>query len=277
MPEIETLRSDLYGYIVGNEVTSVTVNKDRSIRRHKDVAEFSDALEGAVVSAIRRRGKYLVFEVTKENSRFALVAHMGMSGQLRVFGRADDFPKHSHIVTRFSNGLFLDFVDPRTFGQMYIDKTGDTWIPESLSHLGVDPISDSDLMPKALERYCTSDVGVKWQMLDQSKVCGIGNMYADEILFRSGIRFDRPGSSLTDNDLDTLATNIANVLWKAIQLRGSSLRDLQYRDIFGGLGGFQVFHRVYGREGLPCGECSTLISRVFSKGRSSFLCNNCQC
>lgn len=277
MPEIETLKTDLCRLVVGSSLESVTVNNFRSIRRHSCISEFSDALKDTSVSAIRRKGKYLVFEIMRNDLRLALVAHMGMSGQLRVFKSTDDLPKHSHVIIHFSDGTVLDFVDPRTFGQMYLDQPGDTWVPESLSHLGTDPILDSNMIRKALERYCMSDVGVKWQMLDQSKVCGIGNMYADEILFRSGIRFDRPGSSLTNKELDTITANIGYVLRNAIELRGSSLRDLQYRDVFGELGGYQVCHKVYGREGLPCSECSTMISRVFSKGRSSFLCDNCQC
>ena len=277
LPEVETLRSDLSSLVLGEEISAVSVTNRRSIRAHTSAEEFSLPLLGSTIVAISRKGKFLSFTLSpQKGKRFALVAHMGMSGQMRSFAADDDLPNHSHIRLELASGSCLVFVDPRTFGQMYLDELDHFGLAASLARLGVDPLNQPELVGRAVERYFLSGVGVKWLMLDQSIICGIGNMYADEILFRSHLRFDRPGRSLGSRERSELACAIPEVLNEAVALRGSSLRDLQYRDVNGAIGRYQELHLAYGREGQECLRCNGLIERIFLKGRSSFLCRSCQ-
>lgn len=277
LPEIETLRRDLSEFMTGAIFERVSVHRRRSVRAHVDPGEFEERLAGAKVVSLKRKGKFLSFCIERGDGEVcALVAHMGMSGQLRRFSEGDVLPKHSHVRFHLADGCRLVFVDPRTFGQMYVDGLDDQGFAVSLKRLGVDPLNDGSRVHEAAQRFTQRSVGIKWQLLDQTIVCGIGNMYADEILFRAGIRFDRPGNSISDDELCKLASAIPKVLGEAVALRGSSLRDLQYRDVNGEIGGFQAKHRAYGREGHRCLRCDGMIERVFSKGRSSFLCSSCQ-
>lgn len=276
LPEVETLRRDLCGSILDKQIDSVVASTPRSIRYHSEASQFVIPLLNGRIEDVLRRGKYLVFLVSKDSAPVPLVAHMGMSGQFQVVERGATLAKHSHVQIGFSDGLMLVFVDPRTFGQMYVDRLGERGVPQSLTKLGPDPVIEPEAVLDALKAFRRSSLGVKWLLLDQSRICGIGNMYADEILFRSKIRFDTPGKSLDDAALVSLQSSIALVLGEAILARGSTLKDLQYRDLYGRAGGFQDSHFVYGREGQPCRNCTGKIVRIFSKGRSSYFCDICQ-
>ncbi len=277
LPEIETLRRDLSDLLLARTIKSVTVRHQRSVRAHAFSDEFSEPLAGCVVYEVFRKGKFLSIAVGHGASPdLALVAHMGMSGQIRSFSMYDSLPKHAHIWFELSGDSLMVFVDPRTFGQMYLDELGSSGMAASLGRLGVDPLNEPGLVRQAVKRFSSSSVGIKWLLLDQTIVCGIGNMYADEILFHAGIRFDRPGSSLSESELDVLSKTIPAVLSEAVALRGSSLKDLQYRDVHGAIGGYQKMHLAYGREGRDCLRCGQKIERVFAKGRSSYLCRSCQ-
>ncbi|TAN29698.1 MAG: bifunctional DNA-formamidopyrimidine glycosylase/DNA-(apurinic or apyrimidinic site) lyase [Actinomycetota bacterium] len=277
LPEIETLRQDLSRFMVGKSISAVSAANNRSIRAHSTVGEFEEPLIGTHVREIRRKGKFLSITVSSRHRQdFALVAHMGMSGQLRRFASRIEIPKHSHVVLELSDESLVVFVDPRTFGQLYLDELNDSGLASSLSRLGIDPINQPEQIFNALQKCMNRKIGIKWLLLDQSHVCGIGNMYADEILFRAGIRFDRPCQTLSAEEVAAVASAISEVLNEAIQLRGSSLKDLQYRDVAGGLGGYQNMHLAYGREGLECQRCHGIVERMFSKGRSSYLCRSCQ-
>ena len=277
LPEIETLRRDLSQLILGKAIRRASVRTPRSIRAHSTFEEFEEPLAGATVLDVNRKGKFLSFTIgSRRDSTFALVAHMGMTGQLRSFSLGEEIPKHAHVRFEFMDDTELVFVDPRTFGQLYLDGIDESGLAVSLRRLGVDPINEPDRLLQALKRFSGCGMGVKWLLLDQSKICGIGNMYADEILFRAGIRFDRPGRSLKLDEFTGLAGAIREILNQAIVLRGSSLKDLQYRDVNGLIGGYQDRHQAYGREGLECLRCHGIIDRIFAKGRSCFLCRSCQ-
>lgn len=278
LPEIETLRKDLLEFVIGKQILRVAVSHARSVRAHRNPADFERSVEGSRFVDVKRKGKFLSFTLEASDiSQKAVVAHMGMSGQLRRFHPEQTFPPHSHIKIELSDGTHLIYVDPRTFGQFFVEDLDGEGLGVSLQRLGIDPIMQTEDISCGVAAYRRSRIGVKWLLLDQSKVCGIGNMYADEILFRAGIRFDRPGSSLTDEEVARLSRTIYEVLTDAIVLRGSTLKDLQYRDVKGNVGGYQAMHLAYGREGLSCYRCKHTIIRVVSKGRSSYLCTSCQC
>ncbi len=274
MPELaeaETIRRDLGAIYAGLTIASVTVTGLRSVRRHEDPAEFAARVRGRRLSGAGRRGKYLTLEL---DSGDVVVAHMGMSGQLLVAAPADEVARHTHVRFAFDGGPDLRFVDPRTFGQMWVTQPVGGTIAE-LAHLGFDPLEDPDA-EKRLEMLMSRPTKLKPLLMDQSRIVGIGNMYADEILHAAGLRPDRPASTVSATETGRLYRSMVSVLEAAIRERGSSLADEQYRDLFGRIGRYQVYHRVYAREGRPCPRCGATVTRVRTGGRSWYFCPGCQ-
>jgi formamidopyrimidine-DNA glycosylase len=248
----------------------------RSIRRHPNKKHFAGKLEGRKITAIERRGKYLLFRLDDGD---VLVVHLGMSGQLlRTKGTARTKPdKHTHVVITFTQGGQLRFVDPRTFGEMFLTSPEELedQVPE-LAHLGFDPIDEMMSWTRFGDLLTARKTKLKPLLMDQKFVAGIGNIYSDEILFSAGLRHDRSSDSLSSQEVRRLYRAMVETLQDAIKHRGSSLADEQYRDLFGELGDFQSQHKVYDREGHACRRCRSTIVRVKVNGRSSFLCEQCQ-
>jgi formamidopyrimidine-DNA glycosylase len=181
---------------------------------------------------------------------------------------------HTHVRMGFEDGPDLRFVDPRTFGQMWVTTPVDGQIPD-LAHLGFDPIEDPAAEARLLE-LLQRPTKLKPLLMDQGRIVGIGNMYADEILFAAGLRPDRPAASVSTAEAKKLYRAMVTVLDDAIRHRGSSLADEQYRDLFGRVGRYQERHRVYAREGQACTRCTQTVTRVRAGGRSWFFCPGCQ-
>jgi formamidopyrimidine-DNA glycosylase len=271
LAEAETIRRDLEAVYGGLTIASVTVTGLRSVRRHEDPSEFIARVQGRRLEGVGRRGKYVSLGL---DSGDVVVAHMGMSGQLLQAGPDDQVARHTHVRFGFAGGPDLRFVDPRTFGQMWVSRPVDGRIPE-LDHLGFDPLDDPDA-EKRLELLMARPTKLKPLLMDQSRIVGIGNMYADEILHAAALRPDRPASTLSAAETATLYRSMVSVLEAAVRHRGSSLADEQYRDLYGRTGNYQNHHRVYAREGLPCPRCGGLVTRVKAAGRSWFFCPGCQ-
>jgi formamidopyrimidine-DNA glycosylase len=271
LAEAETIRRDVAEVFAGREIIDVAVTGIRSVRRHPDPAEFVARVRGRRLEAAGRRGKYVILDLSGGD---AVVAHMGMSGQLLLARPDEEARRHTHVRFTFDEGPELRFVDPRTFGQMWVTRPVAGQIPE-LAHLGFDPLEDPEA-EKRLSALVTRPTRLKPLLMDQSRIVGIGNMYADEILFAAGLRPDRPAASLSIPEARRLYRAMVSVLRAAIRHRGSSLADEQYRDLFGRVGGYQKLHKVYAREGRPCVRCGTPVERARSGGRSSFYCPSCQ-
>jgi formamidopyrimidine-DNA glycosylase len=274
LPEVETLRRDLEQEFAGRRIVRVEVSGRRSIRRHPQVDEFAGRLRDRRVEAVGRRGKYLLARLDGGD---VLVVHLGMSGQLLRSVAGDPVARHTHVVMTFAGGRQLRFVDPRTFGELFVSHGGrlEDDVPE-LAHLGLDPL-DGAVGPARLGRLLLARrAKLKPLLMDQRVIVGIGNIYADEILFAARLRHDRSSASLTTAEIRRLHRAITRTLEDAIALRGSSLADLQYRDLFGETGGYRARHHVYGREGEPCTRCAGRVARVKTNGRSTFFCPRCQ-
>lgn len=271
LAEVETIRRDVEGVYTGRRITRAEVHGLRSVRRHSDPDEFITRVSDRRLAGTGRRGKYLILHL---DDGAAVVAHMGMSGQLLHAAPEQVRLKHTHVLLHFEEGPDLRFVDPRTFGQMWVTIPVGGAIPE-LDHLGFDPIEDPDAQAR-LQDLVRRPTRLKPLLMDQARIVGIGNMYADEILFAAGLRPERPAATLSAPETERLYRSVVSVLNDAIRYRGSSLADEQYRDLFGRLGGFQEHHRVYAREGKPCARCGTAIVRAPFGGRSSFFCPGCQ-
>ncbi|MCU1380534.1 MAG: Formamidopyrimidine-DNA glycosylase [Acidimicrobiales bacterium] len=273
LPEVETVRRDLEKEVLGRRVKSVEVTGNRSIRRHTTKKQFISRIEGQKIDAVQRRGKNLLLSLGDD----WLVVHLGMSGQLLKAAPRDEVVKHTHVTISFTQGGQIRFVDPRTFGELYVvakDKVAEE-APE-LSELGFDPIEDVISWNDFGNRLIARRVKLKTLLMDQRFVAGIGNIYSDEILWAAGLRYDRGSETVSTQEVRRLYRTMGEVLQEAIKLRGSSLADEQYRDLYGNVGTFQTEHKVYAREGLPCRRCRHIIERVKWQGRSAFYCPGCQ-
>jgi len=274
LPEVETIRRDLEKEIVGRRIKSVEVKGKRSVRRHKTGTEFRSRLEGKKVTSIKRAGKYLLVGLDEPD---VLVVHLGMSGQLLRATPKEPLARHTHVVVTFTQGGQLRFVDPRTFGELFVTTTNElgTAVPE-LAHLGFDPLEDVMSWARFGMMLTERRTALKALLMDQKFVAGIGNMYADEILFAAGLRYDRPSDSLSAQEVRRLYRAMVETLTEAVKARGSSLADEQYRDLYGEVGDYQGQHQVYDRQGQPCRRCRNPIVKVKVNGRSAFLCEHCQ-
>ena len=266
LPEVETLRRDLEREVLGRTVAAVEVTGLRSIRRHLSPDDFASRVVGRRLTTVDRHGKYLLVSLDEGEDR--LVAHMRMSGQLLSVPAAAERVKHTHVVLSFADdGPQLRFVDPRTFGELFVAPQC-PWAeaPDALS-------LDVDDLRRVLAGRPT---GLKVFLMDQRRLAGIGNIYSDEILWRARLRGDRPAGSLRPPLVRRLHEAIVEVLQEAVEHRGSSLADAQYRDLFGEVGRFASRHAVYAREGLPCPRCGRPVVRRKVAGRSHFWCRTCQ-
>jgi formamidopyrimidine-DNA glycosylase len=276
LPEVETLKRDLEKEVVGKRIKQVDISGMRSIRRHPNKKHFAGKLEGHKILGVDRRGKYLLMKLEGGD---ILVVHLGMSGQLlRSKGAAKEKPdKHTHVVITFTQAGRLRFIDPRTFGELFVTTPEELpgEVPE-LGHLGFDPVEQMMSWTDFGELLHDRHSKLKTLLMDQKFVAGIGNIYSDEILFAAGLRYDRSSDSLSSQEIRRLYRAMVETLQDAIKHRGSSLADEQYKDLFGAMGEFQSLHKVYDREGEACRRCRSTIVRVKANGRSSFLCPQCQ-
>jgi formamidopyrimidine-DNA glycosylase len=275
LPEVEVLRRDLEREIVGKKVKAVDVDGMRSVRRHHNRKQFAQRLVGKKFTAVQRRGKYLLCKLDDGD---VLVVHLGMSGQLlRAKTARDPTAKHTHVTITFTQGGQLRFVDPRTFGEMFVTEldTVNEEVPE-LAHLGLDPLETAMSWEHFGNLLAERHAKLKPLLMDQKFIAGIGNIYSDEILWGAGLRWDRPSDSLTAQEVRRLYRSMMETLQDAVKHRGSSLADEQYVDLFGKSGEYQHHHNVYAREGEACPRCRHKIIREKVSGRSAFYCGECQ-
>ena len=275
LPEVETIRRDLDREVVGKKIKAVEATGLRSIRRHKSKKDFIGKLEGRKIAGVQRRGKYLLLRLDGGD---VLVVHLGMSGQLlRAKGPKEALAKHTHVVVTFTQGGQLRYVDPRTFGELFVTTLDEVEkaVPE-LAHLGFDPLDDVMSWNQFAGMLQTKKTKLKPLLMDQKFIAGIGNMYADEILWAAGLRPDRGSDTLSSQEVRRLYRAMVETLQDAVKHRGSSLADEQYRDLFGEVGEYQSQHKVYDREGEPCRRCRSPIVRTRTGARSTFACPQCQ-
>lgn len=292
LPEVETIARGLAKRVTGDVIESVWLGQKKEPLK-SPAAQIVRALEHSRISCVRRMGKHIVFDLQLDDfeprpvrassksprrvseaakagvgagaaSHVQWIVHLGMTGSLRVCEAQTEIAKHTHAILKLSSGRELRFVDPRRFGRLSVATAFDA--------AGVEPLEvDLDRFVSLFRRRKTP---IKSALLNQKLLRGVGNIYADESLFRAGIRPRRRASSVTSDQLKKLYVGLQQVLSEAIALGGSSISD--YVDADGEEGFFQLQHRVYGREGEPCRVCKTPIKRVVIAGRSSHYCPRCQ-
>lgn len=274
LPEVEVVRRGLQRWVSGRVIAQVEVLHPRAVRR--DSGEFAHVLTGATVRCVSRRGKYLWLPT----GRSAIVAHLGMSGQLLMQPRNLPDERHLRVRIRFADdGRELRFVDQRTFGGLHLDDLADDGagghLPISIAHIARDPLDpdfDDDLWVERVRRRRTE---IKRALLDQGLVSGIGNIYADESLWRARLHGSQPTDRLTRSRLIALLDHAREVMRQALEQGGTSFDSL-YVNVNGESGYFERSLEVYGREGEPCSRCGRLIRRERFMNRSSFSCPACQ-
>jgi formamidopyrimidine-DNA glycosylase len=277
LPEVEVMRRDLEKDVVGRRVKTAEVKTSRNamrvIRRHGKRKEFTSRLEGRKLSKVERRGKYLLVHL---DSGDVLVTHFGMSGQFqRGNGRVAIEP-HTHVVLTFQQGGDLRFIDPRTFGEMFVTSADEIGKVKELQHIAIDPLDQVFTWPTF--QYLLAERGAKMKQLlmDQKFISGLGNIYSDEVLFAAGLRYDRVSDTLSSQEVRRLYRAIQETIQEAIKLRGTTLDDEAYVDLFGKPGEYQGELKVYGREGEPCRRCRSPIQTVKVSQRTSYFCPQCQ-
>jgi len=279
LPEVETVRKGIATRAVGRRIERVEVGRERTVRRFGRESLVA-GLSGTVITAANRRGKYLLCPL---DSGEQMMIHLRMSGRVLFAAIGSERPPHTHVVLHLAplgdeQPCELRFVDPRTFGEMLVFDPAHAaeQVPE-LARLGPDPLVD-EFTPEVLaDRLRGKRGNLKATLLDQTVVAGIGNIYADEILHRAGLRWSRVPGSLRQSTINRLHASIVEVLTEAVKAGGSTLDDTQYVDAFGEEGWFQTQHRVYGRAGEPCLTCGrSRISRTTVAGRTTCYCRVCQ-
>ncbi|HVL12572.1 MAG TPA: bifunctional DNA-formamidopyrimidine glycosylase/DNA-(apurinic or apyrimidinic site) lyase [Gemmata sp.] len=278
LPEVETVVRDLRPLLTGRKI--VGVRKSKQKLRHAWKPEWDAAVTGAKVTGLRRRGKWILVDLDTPNptgggpkgDHTVLVVHLGMTGQFTAVPATESEPDHLHLVFELDRGKQLRFRDPRRFGSVEYHPSAADADYGLDAFLGWEPF---DIDPEEFRQsLALTRQNLKAVLLNQAFVAGVGNIYADEALFRARLHPARPGSSLTADECDRLREAIAAVMTRAIETRGSTIRD--YIGGSGLRGGFQNEHAVYGRTGEPCPVCRGAVACVRLAGRSSHFCPQCQ-
>lgn len=281
LPEVETIARGLARRVTEDVIESIWLGKKPEPLK-SSAREIAAALHGARIATVRRMGKHIVFDLERNgatrppssaksshspnSSKVQFIVHLGMTGSLQVSEPQAEISKHTHAIARLASGRELRFVDPRRFGRLSVARGGD------FDTTGIEPL-EIDL-DRFVSLFRGRKTPIKSALLNQKLLRGVGNIYADESLFRAGIRPRRRASTIIRDQFARLLAAIKGVLLEAIALGGSSISD--YVDAEGDEGFFQLQHRVYGREGEPCLVCKTPIKRIVIAGRSSHYCPRCQ-
>lgn len=270
LPEVETIVRGLRQPLVGRRIMVVRLGKTDFM---DDPAALERDVPGCRIEEVTRHGKFIVMRLSPRNGESAaagLLIHLGMTGHLSVARAEEPVVNHTHAFFALDNGRELRYTDSRRFGRMGI--FGDVALQQVLAPLGHDPLEIS--RRDFAERLARRRARIKALLLDQRVLRGVGNIYADESLWRARIHPGRLAATFTAKQVAALHHAIGEVLKQAIQSRGSSISS--FRDADGQPGEYQLRHRAYGREGKPCFRCQTKIRRIIVAGRSSFFCPRCQ-
>lgn len=269
LPEVETIASGLDKRVRGDVIESVWLGKHREPLK-SSAREISAALTGTRILQVRRVGKHIVFDLESGASHNGTdrqwIVHLGMTGRMLVCSPEEEIPKHTHAIASLKSRRELRFVDPRRFGRLSVATE------ESFAGPGTEPLTISS--DDFAQLFHGRKTPIKAALLNQKLLHGVGNIYADESLFRAGIRPKRQAGRLSRAELDRLHAAVKEVLKEAIRLGGSSVSD--YVDAEGREGFFQLQHRVYLRTGQPCLVCKTSIKRIVLGGRGTHYCPKCQ-
>lgn len=306
LPEVETVRLGLSEYLIGAKVLGVDIFDVRSLKRHlAGPHDFVQTLTGAQIAGVVRRGKFLWLPLIlpkQKKTSLALVGHLGMSGQMLVRDRGAEPDKLTRVTIHLksANGERMEFrfVDQRLFGSLQLDELVPTqdaghggfapelasragelewWnlIPQSAKHIARDPLDENFDLDSVLGKFKKKNSGIKRVLLDQGVLSGVGNIYADEALWRAQIHYDHPANRLRRDKAEALMAAVRDILAAAVEAGGTSF-DEQYKNVNGESGYFEVSLNAYGQTDTPCSRCGTPIRRDAWMNRGSHFCPKCQ-
>ena len=282
LPEVETVRLGLAEYLTGAKITGVEILDVRSLKRHlPGPADFISVMTGATLIHMSRRGKYLWIPLDRDG--LAMVGHLGMSGQMLVREAGSEPDKLTrvilHAVSPQGKKLELRFVDQRLFGSLAIDNLVEIefgeHLPTTVSHIARDPLDPNFNEALVLKKMRTRSTGIKKVLLDQGIMSGVGNIYADEALWRARLHYDHPANEISAVKMRELLNHVREILAAAVEVGGTSF-DEQYKNVNGQSGYFEVSLNAYGMTGRPCPRCGRPIVRENWMNRGSHFCPKCQ-
>lgn len=273
LPEVETIRRQLEREVMGKRIKTAEVLGNRTIRRQTK-KEFSTRLEGTKLASVRRKGKFIALSL---DSGDVLYIHLRMSGQLRRTTNREPVVKHTHVVLAFTQHGQLRYIDPRTFGELFVTnpETIERDAPDVVS-LGIDPVEEPMSWRHFGQLLLNNKMKLKAFLTDQTIIAGIGNIYSDEILHAAGLRYDRITNSLSTMEIRRFYRAVVETLHDAIKHRGSTLEDQQYVDLSGKPGDYAQYHQVYARDKLACRRCRGVVAKARFAQRATYFCPDCQ-
>ncbi len=270
LPEVETITNALKPALTGKQFTNIEIFFPRL--RYDLTVHESPELLNTPITDIRRRARYTIIELANLH---AIIFHYGMTGAVRICKPEEPRKKHEHVAFHINNGMILRFEDPRRFGFIQQTKLKHTGAdPEELKHLGPEPLTNDFTGDYLFESFSKKKTPVKTAIMDNRIVVGVGNIYANEALFTTGINPFTPANKISKKKLSLFVETIKQVLAKAIQAGGTTIAD--FKGVDGSEGKFNQELRVYGKTDTPCPVCGTHIVKAKQSGRSSFYCPHCQ-
>jgi len=269
LPEVETIRKTLIGLVAGKKIIDVHIYWPKIIQ-HPEVEEFSFLIKDQTIHDIERRGKFLIFLLDD----FSLVSHLRMEGKYGLYPNDEPIDKHTHVIFQLENDEQLRYRDVRKFGTMHLFPKGQEWNNLPLKKLGPEPFSEQFTVQYLLEKFKKTNRNVKSALLDQTIVAGLGNIYVDEVLFRSQVHPEKIAKELSKKEVKKIHEEIIATLKEAVKKGGSTIRT--YINSQGEIGMFQLDLYVYGRTGEYCKVCATPLKRLVVGGRGTHICPKCQ-
>ena len=271
LPEVETTRRYLAPVVEGAFIEAVEVRRDRMTRRHERPGDLAERMTGRRVLSLGRRGKFLVAPL---DGGITWVSHLGMSGRFSINAPGDPEAAHTNVVIHLRSRPQVRLVDPRTFG--FVAAFTPDELARAMGSVGPDALDELPSARSLGTALAGRTAPIKALLLDQRLAAGLGNIYADEVLFRARVAPERPGGTLTADEVRAVRAAIPVVLRAGLRHGGTSLDDLAYLLPDGRTGDYLSRLSAYGRQGEPCRRCGGIIERSVVRGRSSFWCRDCQ-
>jgi len=269
LPEVETIRKTLIGLVAGKKIIDVHIFWPKIIQ-HPEVDEFSVLIKGQTIQDIKRRGKFLIFLLDD----FSLVSHLRMEGKYALYPNHEPIDKHTHVIFQLENNEQLRYRDVRKFGTMHLFPKGKEMDELPLNKLGPEPFSEEFTVQYLTKKLNKTSRSIKSALLDQTIVAGLGNIYVDEVLFRSHVHPEKLANQLKRFEVKRIHEEIIQTLNEAVEKGGSTVRT--YINSQGEIGMFQLDLYVYGRTGEHCKVCGAPLERLVVGGRGTHICPKCQ-
>ncbi|MCP3030545.1 DNA-formamidopyrimidine glycosylase [Halobacillus sp. A1] len=270
LPEVETVRQTLKQLIINKEIEEVSIFWNNIIKNPADPDVFKSLLQGQTILDIKRKGKFLVFEMED----LSMVSHLRMEGKFGVYDHTVPKPKHTHVIFHFKDGSELRYNDVRKFGTMHLFEKGTEWASKPLNQLGPDPFDPAFTEEYFYEKLKRTTRNIKAVLLDQAVVAGLGNIYVDEALYRARVHPERQADQLTLEEVKRVREASTSTIVAAVEQGGTTIRS--YLNGQGEMGMFQQQLQVYGKENTDCQSCGSPIIKLKVSGRGTHVCPICQ-